>query len=247
MTTVYDLYGAYARTCADPLILTGRNRFHREQMAAVVEDVRAKLRPRPGERLLDIGCNIGLLLTPLSRDFAACVGQDHEDLLAVYRRSGVPANVALLAGFWPAVQADGMFDCIIAYSVLSVLPDASAAQAFVEAAAAKLNPGGRLLLGDLANHDARARFLASPEGREISVRYADERQRDRERDATGEYAARDRIHADHAAPPDFLGDAFVLQTVQRARAQGFEAYLLPQPPGLPFSMSREDLLIVRRR
>jgi hypothetical protein len=30
------------------------------------------------------------------------------------------------------------------------------------------------------------------------------------------------------------------------RTNGFDAYWLPQPPELPFSRTREDLLIIRR-
>lgn len=242
----YDIYGAYARNCSDPLILAGRNRFHREQMAAVVADVRAKLAPRGGERLLDIGCNVGLLLTPLAADFASGVGQDHEDLLAAYRRSGVPGNVDLVAGFWPDVQPNGTFDCILAYSVLSVLPEPIVARRFIDAAIAKLKPGGRLLLGDVANSDARSRFLASSEGQQVSARYAAERQRDRDVDTTGEYLARDQIDADLVASSEFLDDSFVLGTLAQARLTGLEAYLLPQPRGLPFHLSREDILLVRR-
>jgi SAM-dependent methyltransferase len=244
--TRYEAYGAYARTCSDPLILAGRNRFHRDQIDAIIADVRAKLRPRPGERLLDIGCNVGLLLTALAADFDRCVGQDHEDLLAAYRSIGVPANVDLIAGFWPDVQPEGAFDCILAYSVLSVLPDASVARRFIDAASGKLAPGGRLLLGDVANNDARTRFLASSEGQRVSAEYAAQRQRDREADATGEYVARDRIDADVHPGGEFLDDEYVLGTLTHARRSGLEAYLLPQPAGLPFHLSREDILIVRR-
>jgi hypothetical protein len=45
--------------------------------------------------------------------------------------------------------------------------------------------------------------------------------------------------------PGKLDDAVVLGIVARCRAAGFDAYLLPQPPELPMTNRREDVLIVR--
>ena len=42
-----------------------------------------------------------------------------------------------------------------------------------------------------------------------------------------------------------FGDDEILDFAKRYRSRGFHAYILPQPPGLPFGHTREDLLIVR--
>ena len=50
-------------------------------------------------------------------------------------------------------------------------------------------------------------------------------------------------------PPDAslprFDDALVLRLVAVLRARGFSAYLLPQPPDLPFGNTREDILACR--
>ena len=45
--------------------------------------------------------------------------------------------------------------------------------ALVEAGVNLLKPGGRLLIGDIPNRDAKARFLDSPAGREFAVQWED--------------------------------------------------------------------------
>lgn len=244
--TMYDAYGEYGRLLTDAMLLGGRNKFQGQELSAAVVDVRAKLRPRQNERFLDIGCNIGLFLEAFAGDVAEAVGQDHETLLAHFKSRGVPANVTLIPGFWPAVQAEGMFDCILAYSVLAVLPDRDVAWRFIDACLDKLTPGGRLLLGDLANRDARSRFVGSREGAEVASAYNKIRQSDRASDVLGEYEKRDAIHGDVEIPAEFIDDAFVVDVLKHCRARGFEAYLLPQPEGLPFWRSREDILVLRR-
>jgi hypothetical protein len=44
---------------------------------------------------------------------------------------------------------------------------------------------------------------------------------------------------------DQIDDAVVFALVQRARAAGFDAYVLPQDASLPMANRREDILIVR--
>ena len=43
--------------------------------------------------------------------------------------------------------------------------------------------------------------------------------------------------------PNNIDDGVLMGIVQRYRNFGFEAYLLPQPPTLPFHNRREDLVI----
>ena len=42
-----------------------------------------------------------------------------------------------------------------------------------------------------------------------------------------------------------IDDSVVMGIVQRARQQGFDAYLLPQSNSLPMANRREDILIIR--
>lgn len=114
---VFEAFGRAAEVLRSPSIIAGRHRFKDEDELYVqkcnVEDVVSKLLPSSSSRLLDIGCGVGFLLTPLSRYVAEAVGIDHPSCLAKYRELGVPANVRLIAGQWPDTKVEGTFDRIL--------------------------------------------------------------------------------------------------------------------------------------
>ncbi|WP_237181328.1 hypothetical protein [Paraburkholderia tropica] len=88
-----------------------------------------------------------------------------------------------------------------------------------------------MLIGDIPNVSKRKRFFASETGKQFHMRH---------------------MKTDQAPVVEFnkiehgqIDDAVVMALVERARAQGFDAYVLPQGNGLPMANRREDVLIVR--
>lgn len=207
--------------------------------AAILADIRAKLPvlEERGRTVLDIGpgcAGLPRMLRELCRaqdhrlvfvDSAEMLGhhEDGPDLRKVAAR--FPDCEPLLA------ELAGAVDAIVVYSVLQyALTDASPFD-FVDAALELLAPGGRLLIADLPNASMRKRFLASEAGR-----------------------AHHRAHIDPDGEPTVtfnrlergeLDDALALGLLARARAAGFHAWIVPQPPELPMANRREDLVIQR--
>jgi SAM-dependent methyltransferase len=242
MIDAYEAYGQAARDLTTPTLIAGRNRFQAAEEENIVRDVAEKLRLCPSHRLLEVGCNIGILLTPLSRHVAEAVGVDHPSCIAKYVENGVPANVCLVAGRWPDTRPPGLFDRILVYSVLHYLHGADDARRFIDACLETLQLGGRLLLGDIPNEDARRRFIASDTGRRFHAAYVERKAAHRDAESDCSEAIFTRV----TPRTPFLTDDFVREIVAGARGRGFESYLLPQPVDLPFSHTREDILIVRR-
>lgn len=247
MKNFYEAYGALAGRTDDRMILAGRNLFHESQLAAICRDIRAKLELRPTDRLLEVGCNIGTLLTPLSEAVREAVGQDHPDVLARYADLGrVPANVSLIGGQWPEIRPAGRFDKILIYAVMITLPNQAIADAMIDACLETLEPGGRLLVGDLPNSDKRRRFLASTEGAEVSAAYETLRRQDHAANPSA-YEGRAQLFAQVEEPLMFQDDHYAIGLLHRIRAAGYEAWLLPQPVDLPSCHTREDLLVWKRQ
>jgi 2-polyprenyl-3-methyl-5-hydroxy-6-metoxy-1,4-benzoquinol methylase len=244
--TMYEAFGELADKSDDPLILSGRNAFNAPTVAAMVSDIRNKLDLQPEDRLIEIGCATGLLLVPLSKHVQSAVGQDHPNLLAKMEKPHDDANITLLGGLWPDVQPDGMFNKILAYSVLSVVPTPEEARSFIDACVERLEPNGICLIGDLPNPDRQKRFMESEDGQKIAETYVAARNQDRESGLKDDYEARDRIWERHEFPDGFITDAFLLDVIGSLRQRGLDAYLVPQPSELPYSFSREDLLIWKR-
>lgn len=241
----YEAFGLAAQRLTAPIVLGGRNEFSGEDMVAIrqqnVVDVLSKLQPRSTDRLLDIGCGVGFILTPLASHVAEVVGLDHPALLARYQTLGVPANVQLVGGSWPQSRIDGTFDRILAYSVMHYLSGEEEARVFIQRCIDTLRPGGRILLGEIPNQDMQRRFKDSRFGRQFDAQW-----RQRQASLSEEHRLRGEIFSRAENHTAYLTDNFLWRVLADARRQGLEAYLLPEPEGLPFCYSREDIVLWRR-
>jgi SAM-dependent methyltransferase len=245
MKDFFSAFGEAAERNLPPVMVSGRHIFHGPTIAAIVDDIIGKLRPKGNARLLEIGCGVGLMLRPLAPLVAEAVGIDHCSLLREFSALELPANVRLLAGRFPEIRPDGRFHYILIYSVLQYMAGADEARGFVNESLELLAPGGRLLIGDLPNADSHRRFCSSTEGRRVTEDYALAKSGDRKLNPAA-YAAWADIQRDLVMPPSFIDDSFLLALLVDLRRRGYESYLLPQPHALPFSLTREDLLIRQR-
>jgi hypothetical protein len=158
---------------------------------------------------------------------------DSAEMLAHLPDEPFIEKVAALFPQCPAfIQArQGRVDAVLCYSVLHyVIVDTSVFD-FLDASLSLLAPGGQMLIGDIPNVSKRKRFFSS----EAGVRFHREfMQTTDPPPAESNRNERDKID-----------DAMLFALLQRARAAGFDAYLVPQNPALPMANRREDILIVR--
>jgi hypothetical protein len=213
--------------------------LRREQEAGIFADILSRLPAlsERGRRVLEIGPGCSDLPRML---IEACVANDSHlalvdsaEMLALLPDAPGVEKVAARFPECPefcSANAGG-FDVVLIYSVFHYVFMEANAWKFVDQALALLAPGGRLLLGDLPNVSKRKRFFASEAGVRFHRAYMNT-----EEAPTVEF---NRIE------PDAIDDAVVLAILMRARAQGFDAYLLPQAPTLPMANRREDILICR--
>lgn len=187
--------------------------------------------------IVDIGPGAGPLAQAL---VAACQARGHElwlldspeMLAALPDASGVtkrPGRFPDITG--PLPELAGRADAVLCYSVLHYVFAGQPLIPFLDAAMTLLKPGGALLLGDLPNASMRRRFLSSAAGRAFHRAYSGQ-------DEDPELPI-------HAATEGEMDDSVLLSLVARARARGFDAWLMPQAPGLPMANRREDILVRR--
>ena len=88
-----------------------------------------------------------------------------------------------------------------------------------------------MLIGDVPNSSKRRRFFSSANG----IRFHQEFMKTKNLPEV-HFNSLDRHKID---------DSVILSLLSRARNQGFDAYVLPQPRDLPMASRREDLLIRR--
>jgi len=123
-------------------------------VAAYGETILGWLDPRPGERILDLGCGTGELTARLVASGASVVGLDSDPAMAEAFRArlpDVPVVVLDAQAPWPHDGAlGGPFDAVFSNAALHWMPRADSVAGSMASA---LRPGGRLAaeLGGIGN------------------------------------------------------------------------------------------------
>jgi hypothetical protein len=237
-------YEDFRRRAADPALSPHeRIGFPDEYRAGfddrIVADIEARLPALTGRGrlVLDIGPGCGPVAAAL---IARCRERRHQLLLAdsaemlaqlpdepfIHKKPGrYPAEATWLAEYRERV------DAAIVYSVLHYIFAEGNVFDFLDRTLTLLAPGGRLLVGDVPNVSKRKRFFSSSAGIHHHQAFT----------GTGEIPS----VSFNTPEPGQIDDSVVLSLLLRARAAGFDAYVLPQGDGLPMANRREDLLFCR--
>ncbi len=190
-----------------------------------------------GLQVLDIGCGCSDLPIILmehcakkSHQLILLDGQQMLDLLPDAQ------HVRKVAGYYPECpdlieELQNQVDCIVVYSVAQYVFSEGNFWKFIDASLSLLKPGGQMLIGDIPNSSKRKRFFNSQAGREHHREY------------TKTDTPPSLIY--NAIEQGQMDDSVVFAVLMRCRSQGFDAYVMPQSPGLPMANRREDILIVR--
>ncbi|WP_090764002.1 class I SAM-dependent methyltransferase [Nonomuraea maritima] len=116
---------------------------------AVYTRLATAVRPRPGDRILDVGCGTGYLtrvLSPVVGGRGRVTGVDPSPAMIQYAIRGAPANCGYLLGGGQSLPfPDGSFDAVTAVLVLHHIPADARPEALAEMYRV-LRPGGRLLV-----------------------------------------------------------------------------------------------------
>jgi hypothetical protein len=123
----------------------------------------------------------------------------------------------------------GKVDVLLCYSVLHYVYAESNLWDFLDASLQLLAPGGQMLLGDVPNVSKRRRFFSSAAGERFHREFT--------QTETSPEVVFNRVERGQ------IDDAVVLALVARARAEGADAYVVPQRDDLPMANRREDILI----
>jgi len=120
---------------------------------------------------------------------------------------------------------------ILCYSVFHYIYEEDNIWSFLDESLSLLSEGGVFLIGDIPNISMRKRFFSSGNG----IKYHKEFTNSNEIPKV-EFNKIEKNKID---------DSVILAILQRARSQGFDAYVVPQRNDLPMANRREDIVIKR--
>lgn len=234
----FDAYGRLALSKhLTPTEKSGRYAIQGESERRILLDVIYKLEISSDDILMDIGCGTGLLIVPLSYLVQKVTGLDHPSVVANLSASHPKLGGDLVGANFFEWESSRRFTKVLSYGVINYVSNLSDARKFVLKAAGLLEFGGRLLIGDIPNSDRKRRFLNSETGRRFSEEWT------RKMKSSGPAPSSiDQISMGDSLQFD---DAAVLDLLSTLRDSGYDAFVVPQPPDLPFGHTREDILVHR--
>jgi|MDTB01.1.fsa_nt_gb 2-polyprenyl-3-methyl-5-hydroxy-6-metoxy-1,4-benzoquinol methylase len=228
----FDAYGRASRGLDSYTEMSGRYAIQKNAERNIVPEIIQKLNLNSDDSLLEIGCGVGNLLVPLSFHVSSCTGIDHKNLTDKIDQRFKSENLLLIGEDFLKVEMDALFDKILVYSVLLLMPDLTTLHKFVDKALSLLKPTGRMLLGDINNIDLKNRFLSSNKGESFQQKWDEEF----------------RLNSDGGGPsipvPSLeFNDKVVMDMLLYIRSKGFNSSLVEQSKLLPFGHTREDIIV----
>lgn len=238
--TSFDNYGILAKQNLNYTEIAGRRLFQKTEEKKIIYDLIQKMELSANDKLLEIGCGTGAILIPLSFLVNSATGIDHPDVIASFKERIHHHNIRLISGNFLDIDVKSKYSKILIYSVLQCLSDENEVIKFIEKALSCLKPDGILLVGDIPNIDKKSRFLKTDFGHKIQKSYDQKVQ-------LKQYRRDPKIYPE--LPVDrktvTLDDKIILKILLTFRNKGFETYLFPQPYGLSFCYTRDDIIIKR--
>jgi cyclopropane fatty-acyl-phospholipid synthase-like methyltransferase len=234
----FENYGRLARELNDTTEISGRYVNQSMSQRKILPDLVSKLQISPPDKLLEIGCNVGNLLIPLSFLVDSVTGIDHASCLQRLTQRFHGENVRLVPGNFLEVTVEENFSKVLCYSVLHYLSSKDEVLHFIAKSLDLLAIGGKALFGDIPNQSKKERFLQSESGKELDRKWRDEL-----RTNPRSNAADLDLQVDTNLVQ--FNDDLMFEICRKCKAEGFEACILPQPSDLPFGNTREDILVTR--
>ena len=206
---------------------------------AIFDDILSKCSQlaATNKKVLDIGSGCSdlplILMEHCAQKSHQLIFLDSQEMLDLLPNS---IHIRKVAGYYPECpelieELQNQMDCIVVYSVAQYIFSEGNFWKFIDTSLSLLKPGGQMLIGDIPNASKRKRFFSSDAGRQHHKDYT---QTDTNPPLTYNVVEEGQID-----------DSVVVSVLMRCRNQGFDAYVLPQPPSLPMANRREDILIVR--
>ncbi len=210
--------------------------YRKGKEKVIYRDIKTKLSNLSNKKknILDIGPGC----SPLTFEIIKNLKQEDKYLICDSKEmlNHIPSsnNILKFPGSFPNSFKDYQkweknIDVIIVYSVIQYIFVEGNIWDFIDKCLGLLSDNGQLLIGDIPNNTMRKRFFSSKTGIKFHQEFT-------QKNEVPEIVFNN-------IEPNNIDDSVIVSLILRSRAQGFNAWILPQDNNLPLANRREDVLI----
>lgn len=240
MTSVYNNHGLNSKNNFNFTQNSGRYNFQKKAEKLIPKDLATKLNLNLQDNCLEVGCNVGNVLIPLSKYVKSITGIDHPECIKILKKRNLRKNIKLIGNDFLKHKFIDRYDKIIIYSILQGLESNKQIEIFIDKSLKLLREKGKIIIGDIPNLSLKRRFLNSPEGKKFHHNWK------KENSLTKKDMEFQKNVLIGTSLKHKIDDNLIIRIVEKLRKRNLSVYILPQNNNLPFGNTREDILIIKR-
>jgi cyclopropane fatty-acyl-phospholipid synthase-like methyltransferase len=213
----------------------GRYKSHIGLEKYIFRDIVKKLKLKKNDEFLDIGCGLGNLSDYFIKycvknkiNLTLCDIPEVIDILK--KKYSKFENIDFLGGEFQNEKINKKFDKILCYSVIQCVNDP---KTFFKKMLNCLSIEGKLLIGDLPNVNKKYRFLKSNFGIKFEEKRINKKIEVKNMKTFLKLTKQNKL----------INDEFINFIINYSRKKNRNSIIMKQPIKLPFSYTREDVLI----
>lgn len=223
------IFNYYSKLATQNLSLTeisGRYSFQKKNEISIASDILRKINISKKDELLEIGSGPGNIAIRLFKYCKSYTAIDNKNSIKLLKNKNI--NIKTIIADFFKFKSKKKYDKIIIYSVLHCLTNIEDVYKFLNKAIKLTKPNGIIFIGDIPNNDKKKRFLQTKSGKQFELNW------NKIKKNTGTLLKFKTIN---------FNDKKIIKIITYLRKKGHESYILEQDETLPFSRSREDIII----
>ena len=224
-------------------ISSSRYAFQKKYEYFILLDIIKKMKINNHDTFLDIGCNVGTQLIPISFLVKNAYGIDHKSCLQKIKKRLPEFNSKnLIHGDYLDLKIKKKFTKILCYSVIQYLDSEYDISIFVLKLLNQLSKGGLVLIGDIPVSDLEIKFYKTVKGQKWTKNFNNENKKTKIRSISD-------FLKDRPKDDSYIGSinfTILNNIIKSINKKKFIIKKIKHNDNFPFGPTRVDLIIIKK-